>query len=67
MRDYKKEQKYGWGVYWRAVRRAWHSFFARQGTDTIYPYMPIERVFEFIDAHGGEDTEKCFSLYNEKK
>lgn len=35
--------------------------------NSIYPYMPIEQVKEFIDAHGGENTKACFAQLDADK
>jgi hypothetical protein len=39
---------------------AWDDTQTINYTDTIYPYIPIELVQEYIDLHGGIDVEKTF-------
>jgi len=40
---------------------SWARIFNPLATQTIYPYIPVEAVCEFFDAHGGIDLEKSLS------
>lgn len=44
---------------WRDIKR---NAFADNACTTVYGYMPIEFVQEFIDAHGGIDEVKTFEV-----
>lgn len=39
--------------------------FTDSACDTIYPYIPIKLVQEFIDIHGGIDEVKTFEKWQE--
>jgi hypothetical protein len=46
---------------WRSLRRAYQMAVSPIGTDSVYAYLDVDLVREFIDLHGGEDTEACFA------
>ena len=50
------------GGAWRGFRRGWYRFVRPAPCTSVYGYLPIEYVREFIDVHGGEDTDKCFDV-----
>ncbi|KKM95293.1 hypothetical protein LCGC14_1189690 [marine sediment metagenome] len=42
------------------IRSAWLRIQRLKPTDTVYGWLPVELVKEFIDVHGGENLEKCW-------
>ena len=53
---------------WRTAKRYTYLFFTRlfgrMWSETIYPYIPVELVREYIEMHGGENTEACWAQYD---
>lgn len=52
MKYWNFKQKFQY--YLREIRRVAHMVFSPDGTQTVYGYIPIDLVREFIDLHGGE-------------
>ena len=50
----------------RGAKRGVPSLLRPQPCNTIYNWIPIERVKEFIKIHGGEDTRRCFEQLKAK-
>ena len=50
----------------RGTKRGVPSLFRPQPCNTIYNWIPVKMVREFIKAHGGEDTRKCFEQLKAK-
>ena len=46
-------KKHGFGISKFTIRHAWEQFIKGKACVTIYPYIPIELVNEFIAEHGG--------------
>lgn len=49
------------------LRREFTILIRKPPCSTIYAYMPVELVKQFITAHGGEDTKKCFDMLEKQK
>jgi len=47
-------------IYWAQLTRP-------LSTQTIYPYMPVDVVQDYLDAHGGIDWEKTMARKDEMK
>lgn len=53
--------------FFRGFKREFNILMIKQPCNTIYAYMPVELVKQFITAHGGEDTKKCFDMLEKQK
>jgi hypothetical protein len=50
----------------RDLKRVWHmGVIAPVGCDSVYGYIPVDLVREYIELHGGEDTEACLAQFDE--
>lgn len=49
------------GGWWRNLKRELYRVFASKGCDSVYGYIPVELVREYIELHGGEDTDASFA------
>ncbi len=50
---------------WRKYFDGSSEDFAKDGTDSVYGYVPVELIREYIRDHGGEDPEATMKLADE--
>ena len=54
------------GGWLRNLRREFYRIFAPVGCESVYGYVPVDLVKEYVALHGGEDTEASFDIFYEK-
>ncbi len=66
MKKYYKTNREFIGYIWIVIKRIFRQLQSPIGCDSVYGYVPVELVWEYINEHDGEDCEKSWEVYNNR-